>query len=1208
MKKILFLFVALIAAFTVSSCIEVVEDAAKVSLQDAKDSLNGVIGDPTNITATFQVPVNLMNDVTAVWSSNNPGVITFAAPVSGLATATVNRPAFGEPDAVVTLTAVLMIESAASATEFLSDEFIIQVTVKANTVEEIVIETVADMLAIRDLAYDRTIEVVISDLTVIGIGNDGAFAYDGTGTTQLYGANFAALQVGKVYTVTGTPDWYFGLWELVNWTAVEQVGATPQYPTQETITDVEGYIADLVADDQDSFSSQNAEAGSFEPIYAKVTGLVYVIPGDTGNYNTYLLNSDFVVGTDTFTTGTTGVPAKGLMAYYNTQNFADLRLYDGIPVTIDVIIHTYRSNNNAFAFYYVGGDDGIEASLTDANAIKIDSDALKIDFNIFENKTLNLITSGINGTSIAWTSDNEAVINPQTGVVTVPSDGQVTVKLTATVTLGSETPVIKEFTVKVGVSTVISIADALEVKAGEIAVVQGYVTLNVDGSNFLLQDETGAIDLYLSGSSELKDAILDAVLSGDVIEVVGKRGAFRGLEQLSNLTSVSVVPESEIDFPVIADVTKLDQLTGLVSQLVRLRNLEVVSIGYDNFGNLDITALLGTETVVIRWDSRTKDPAGLPTELVAGDIINVVAGVYFSNSPQLRIDSESDVSLPSMTIADALDEPTDTVVTVEGYITTNVDGNNFFIQDGTGAIDIFAGGGTSPNKDALLRAYEGRYAVQITAKRGAFRGLEQLSTITNLVIIEKIGVAFPTPVTITSVADLSSYIAQNVRLEGLEFVSLLVDDQYGNLDLEFKLGTETVEIRWDSRTGDPVGFPLTLVAGDIVDVVVGVYWSDGAVLRIDSEGDVTLPPMTIASALAESLDTVVTVRGYVTLNVDGNNFLFQDDTGAIDVFLGSGPSAEKDAFLEAYHGGYAIEIQAKRGVFRGFEQVSSVEFVNIISSPTFDFPIATDVTSMDVTALDAYKAQLVEFKGLEVISLSYDNFGNLDIEVTNGVATFDIRWDSRTGDPFGLPTELVAGDIINVVAGAYWSDELRLRIASDNAIEKVVVLEETPAGSDLFISEYIEGSSFNKAVEIFNGTGADVDLSGYSIALYSNGSATASSTLALTGTLLNGEVLVIYHGSSVDAIKAVGDTMNSTLANFNGDDAVALLKNGELLDVFGVIGVDPGSSWAVGSDTTADHTLVRKGTVTGPTTTWNVEEWIAYDKDTFSYLGSHTID
>ncbi|HEX7224775.1 MAG TPA: hypothetical protein VF367_04260, partial [Candidatus Limnocylindria bacterium] len=42
---------------------------------------------------------------------------------------------------------------------------------------------------------------------------------------------------------------------------------------------------------------------------------------------------------------------------------------------------------------------------------------------------------------------------------------------------------------------------------------------------------------------------------------------------------------------------------------------------------------------------------------------------------------------------------------------------------------------------------------------------------------------------------------------------------------------------------------------------------------------------------------------------------------------------------------------------------------------------------------------------------------------------------------------------------------------------------------DLFISEYIEGSSFNKAIEIYNGTGAAVDLAaaGYTLQLYSNG-------------------------------------------------------------------------------------------------------------------------
>ena len=160
-----------------------------------------------------------------------------------------------------------------------------------------------------------------------------------------------------------------------------------------------------------------------------------------------------------------------------------------------------------------------------------------------------------------------------------------------------------------------------------------------------------------------------------------------------------VVPEPEVAFPVVVDVTALSQLEGLVAQLVRLRNLEVVSVTYDQYNNLDITANLVTETVEIRWDSRAATPAGLPTELEAGDIINVVAGVYYSNSARLRIDSADDVSLPPMTIAAALLEAADTVVTVEGYITMNVDGNNFFIQDCTGSFDIFAGGGASPTKD-----------------------------------------------------------------------------------------------------------------------------------------------------------------------------------------------------------------------------------------------------------------------------------------------------------------------------------------------------------------------------------------------------------------------------------------------------------------------------------------------------------------------------
>ncbi len=143
--------------------------------------------------------------------------------------------------------------------------------------------------------------------------------------------------------------------------------------------------------------------------------------------------------------------------------------------------------------------------------------------------------------------------------------------------------------------------------------------------------------------------------------------------------------------------------------------------------------------------------------------------------------------------------------------------------------------------------------------------------------------------------------------------------------------------------------------------------------------------------------------------------------------------------------------------------------------------------------------------------------------------------------------------------------------------------------TDLYFSMYIEGSSSNKALAIYNGTGADVDLGNYKVELYTNGSASANNTLEWTsGTILaNGEVYVIANSSAVADILNRADT-TSTVTYFNGDDAVALLKtdgtNWNVLDVIGEIGVDPGSGWAVAgvSNATKDHTLTRKTSVCGP--------------------------
>ncbi|MGC9361760.1 MAG: lamin tail domain-containing protein [Candidatus Syntrophosphaera sp.] len=172
---------------------------------------------------------------------------------------------------------------------------------------------------------------------------------------------------------------------------------------------------------------------------------------------------------------------------------------------------------------------------------------------------------------------------------------------------------------------------------------------------------------------------------------------------------------------------------------------------------------------------------------------------------------------------------------------------------------------------------------------------------------------------------------------------------------------------------------------------------------------------------------------------------------------------------------------------------------------------------------------------------------------------------------------------------------------------------------DLFISEYIEGSSYNKALEIFNGTGMPVDLSNYRVELYSNGSPTAGNTLTMTGTLAHGEVYVIANSGAVQAILDEAD-ITSTVTYYNGDDALALLKispDTTYVDIFGVIGDDPGSAWVSGDHSTGEHTLVRKPTVvegvsvnptgTGPGAFVTLEtEWDVYPQDTLDYLGAHT--
>jgi len=202
-----------------------------------------------------------------------------------------------------------------------------------------------------------------------------------------------------------------------------------------------------------------------------------------------------------------------------------------------------------------------------------------------------------------------------------------------------------------------------------------------------------------------------------------------------------------------------------------------------------------------------------------------------------------------------------------------------------------------------------------------------------------------------------------------------------------------------------------------------------------------------------------------------------------------------------------------------------------------------------------------------------------------------------------------------------------------NASEGLVALSgtATPAPGmavDLFFSEYIEGSSNNKALEIFNGTGGAVDLSNYKVYLYSNGATAPTNTQTFAaGTMLaHNDVYIIANASSNATILGLAD-VTSTVTFYNGDDAVALVKvvgaEEQYVDIFGMIGQDPGTQWtADGGYSTLDKTLVRKpninqgvsvnptGHAAGDVTAFETlgTQWDVYPIDTLTYLGSHVFN
>lgn len=187
--------------------------------------------------------------------------------------------------------------------------------------------------------------------------------------------------------------------------------------------------------------------------------------------------------------------------------------------------------------------------------------------------------------------------------------------------------------------------------------------------------------------------------------------------------------------------------------------------------------------------------------------------------------------------------------------------------------------------------------------------------------------------------------------------------------------------------------------------------------------------------------------------------------------------------------------------------------------------------------------------------------------------------------------------------------------------------------SELFISEYVEGSGNNKALEIFNPTAQPINLSGYSVARYSNGEdfIAAGAETNLVGVIEPNSAFVLVNGQTTTQgtspacspeLQLLADQLDNAHpapTYMNGDDAVVLKKNGVIIDHFGRIGQRPTTAWSdefpydgsAGTWWTKDHALQRKptvlkGVISNPDVFIVTTEWDSLPEDTWTNLGIHT--
>jgi len=355
-------------------------DAEAVAAAKAALAIGYQAGDgPNTVTRNLTLPTSGADGCTVSWASSDPAI---------LPNGTITQPITG--DLPVTLTATITSNSA-------SDTKVFIVTVKAQMTDEDAVAAAKAALAIgyaegdsaTSVSHNVSLPLTGSENCTISWSSDTPAVISNSGTVQQPPIGNAQVTLTATITSHATSD-----------TASFTLTVLGQMSDQDAVAAAKAALNIIYA------SGDSA---------ASVTQNVTLPPsGADATTVTWASDTPAVIAANGTVTQPEGDPAV-------------------VTLTATITSHSF-SDTKAFVL-------NVQAVLTDASRVAADKAALALGFGpgdtaLSVTGNISLPTSGTSGSTITWSSSNTNLIS-NSGCVTVPTDSNASVTMTATLTYGS---------------------------------------------------------------------------------------------------------------------------------------------------------------------------------------------------------------------------------------------------------------------------------------------------------------------------------------------------------------------------------------------------------------------------------------------------------------------------------------------------------------------------------------------------------------------------------------------------------------------------------------------------------------------------------------------------------------------------------------------------------------------------------------------------